>query len=104
MAAAWVLPSKRWCQTAASVTGSEPEGLTGVLLVGTGGPWAEAWLVREWCGHGTLTDAILKGWLQQKNSRSVNPIAVLATAAEVASALRCLHGQGVVHGDLCGDW
>ncbi|KAK9808554.1 hypothetical protein WJX73_008047 [Symbiochloris irregularis] len=63
----------------------------------------EAWLVREWCNHGTLTDAILKGWLHAKNSRNVSRAAVLATAVEMAGALMSLHSAGVVHGDLSGD-
>lgn len=64
----------------------------------------EAWLVREWCNHGTLTDAIIKGWMHAKNSRNVSRAAVLATAVEIASALMSLHSAGVVHGDLSGDW
>ena len=60
--------------------------------------------MREWCNHGTLTDAILKGWLQAKDTRSVSHVAVLATAFEIAGALMCLHKQDVVHGDLTGDW
>lgn len=27
--------------------------------------WNETWLVQEWCGRGTLTDAFLRGWLSQ---------------------------------------
>ena len=66
----------------------------------------ETWLVREWCGHGCLTDAILKGWLQENPNTRSEPsyAAVLATAAEIASALTCLHNEGVVHGDLTADW
>ena len=72
----------------------------------TGQPWAETWLVREWCGHGCLTDAIMKGWLQTKADRrsEVNFPAVLATAAEIASALTLLHKENLLHGDLTGDW
>ena len=59
--------------------------------------------MREWCGCGTLTDALLKGWLQRKGTRMVDHAAVLATAAEVASALTCLHEAGVIHGNLTSD-
>ena len=63
----------------------------------------ESWLIREWCGHGSLTDAILKGWLQHEGTRTVNEVAVVATAVEIAGALVCLHGRDVLHGDLTGD-
>lgn len=71
-----------------------------------GQPWVECWLVREWCSRGCLTDAIMKGFLQSDPNTKSGPdeVAVLATAAEVASALTYLHGQGYLHGDLTGDW
>ena len=60
--------------------------------------------MREWCGHGCLTDAMLLGWLQKKGTRACDHAAVLAITAEIAGALACLHSQGIVHGNLSGEW
>lgn len=76
------------------------------VVDGAGKAWVETWLLREHCARGCLTDAILRGGLQtHREKRSeVNVEAVLATAAEVAGALMSIHSEGLVHGDLTGDW
>ena len=48
----------------------------------TGQPWLEAWIIHEWCDKGTLTDAILRGWLQEANGRTVNHTLVVQLAAQ----------------------
>ena len=50
-----------------------------------GQAWVETWLVREWCNQGVLTDALLRGWLQLPNSRSVDPALVIYCASQVNS-------------------
>lgn len=63
----------------------------------------QLWLIMEFCDHGTLQDAVDRGWLLQPRScRDGRPHApaILHTARELASALSYLHEQGIVHGDL----
>lgn len=68
-----------------------------------GQPWMECWLVREWCSRGTLTDALLRGWLQSPKSRNADPNLVLYCTTQVVAALCCLHSADRVHGNLTGD-
>ena len=49
----------------------------------------------QYANHGTLGDAVDRGWLRQERTRASPPSlpAVLATALEIAAALQYLHGQ-----------
>jgi tRNA A-37 threonylcarbamoyl transferase component Bud32 len=50
-----------------------------------------------------LQDAVERGWLRESRScvsGPVNLLAVLATAAEIASGMALLHSNGIIHGDL----
>ena len=60
-----------------------------------------AWMVREWCGRGSLADALNRGWLRLPSSGEPNLAAILALAHEVALALKYLHDQDIIHGDIC---
>lgn len=46
--------------------------------------------------------ACRKGWLRTSPTGPVSPAAVLAVAADIASAMVALHGAGIVHRDLSG--
>ena len=58
------------------------------------------WMVREWCGRGTLLDALHRGWLRVPSGQP-NMAAVIAVAQEVAAAVKCLHDQDIIHGGIC---
>jgi hypothetical protein len=62
----------------------------------------QLWIVQQYCEHGTLGDAIDRGWLRHSRSPSAPPNmrVLLATAQEIAGALAYLHSEGVLHGDL----
>lgn len=60
------------------------------------------WMVREWCGRGRLSDALLRGWLRGKDG-APNMDAVLLTAREVVAAVDYLHQKDIIHGDICPD-
>ncbi|KAL4452748.1 hypothetical protein ABPG75_008410 [Micractinium tetrahymenae] len=64
----------------------------------------QIWIVQQYCNHGTLGDAVDRGWLFKARApdgaRRPNLWAVLPTAQEIAAALRYLHSEGVIHGDL----
>ncbi|KAK9843472.1 hypothetical protein WJX81_004368 [Elliptochloris bilobata] len=62
----------------------------------------ELWLLLDYCNRGCLADACRKGWLRASPTGPVSLGAVLAIAADIASAMAALHGAGVVHGDLSG--
>ena len=49
-----------------------------------------------------VQDAVERGWLRESRSRHghINTLAVLATAAEIASGMAVLHQAGIIHGDL----
>lgn len=49
-----------------------------------------------------VQDACRKGWLRVSPMGPVSPLAVLAVATDIASAMVALHGVGIVHGDLSG--
>mmetsp|Transcript_35206 Transcript_35206/g.78353 ORF Transcript_35206/g.78353 Transcript_35206/m.78353 type:complete len:865 (-) Transcript_35206:387-2981(-) len=70
-----------------------------------GPAWNETWMIMEYADKGCLQDAIDRGWLLHKRScleGTPSMEAVTATALEIASALRYLHTNDVVHGDLSG--
>eukprot|EP00775_Hariotina_reticulata_P009524 gene9524-9688_t len=62
----------------------------------------QTWMVMEYCDKGCLQDAVERGWLRESRSSqgSVNILAVLVTAAEIASGVAVLHRAGIIHGDL----
>ncbi|EFJ41094.1 hypothetical protein VOLCADRAFT_98978 [Volvox carteri f. nagariensis] len=63
----------------------------------------ETWIIQEFCGGGTLQDAIDSGRLRTEPSRLTGkphmPY-ILLTAQEIASAMACVHSRGYLHGDL----
>lgn len=67
--------------------------------------WKQTWLIMEYADRGSLQEALDRGWLcldRSDVSKGANMTAVMATALEVASAIRFLHSSEVVHGDLSG--
>ncbi|KAF6260297.1 kinase-like domain-containing protein [Scenedesmus sp. NREL 46B-D3] len=63
----------------------------------------QTWMVLEYCDRGCLQDAVERGWLRESRSCVSGPVsllAVLATAAEIASGMALLHSNGIIHGDL----
>jgi serine/threonine protein kinase len=63
----------------------------------------QTWIVLELCDRGSLMDAVERGWFREQRSCVSGPVsllAVLATAAEVAAGMACLHSAAIVHGDL----
>lgn len=62
----------------------------------------QMWIVQEYCDHGTLGDAIDRGWLRVRRDPDspINLRAVLLTAQEIARALSYLHSQDIIHSDL----
>eukprot|EP00879_Flechtneria_rotunda_P001352 GHRR01001502.1.p1 GENE.GHRR01001502.1~~GHRR01001502.1.p1 ORF type:complete len:1180 (+),score=462.14 GHRR01001502.1:255-3794(+) len=63
----------------------------------------QTWMVMEFCDKGCLQDAVERGWLRETRScvsGEINLMAVLATAAEIASGMALLHDAGIIHGDL----
>jgi serine/threonine protein kinase len=66
----------------------------------------QVWLIQQYCNHGTLGDAVDRGWLLNRRDRASGPnmLAVLHTAMEIAAAMQYLHQNNVLHGDLtCGN-
>ncbi|KAK2075693.1 hypothetical protein QBZ16_001801 [Prototheca wickerhamii] len=72
--------------------------------VSAGGEEPVAWIVQEFCGAGTLYDAVDRGWLRDGFDFFSAPdlAALLHTLREVAAGLAHLHAAGVTHGDLTG--
>ncbi|GAX81182.1 hypothetical protein CEUSTIGMA_g8615.t1 [Chlamydomonas eustigma] len=67
--------------------------------------WRQTWMIMEYADRGCLQDAIDRGHLCADRfnlSKGPNLQAVLATAHEIATAMRYLHQSSVVHGDLSG--
>ncbi|KAL4445354.1 hypothetical protein ABPG77_011179 [Micractinium sp. CCAP 211/92] len=64
--------------------------------------YQEVWILQQYCNHGTLADAIERGWLRVgcEQTGPPNLAHILQTALEVSSALLYLHRQDVLHGDL----
>ncbi|GIL44144.1 hypothetical protein Vafri_1673 [Volvox africanus] len=63
----------------------------------------ETWILQEYCGYGTLQDAVDTGRLRTEPSRlrgKPHMLHILLTAQEIASAMACVHGRGYIHGDL----
>ncbi|KAI3431775.1 hypothetical protein D9Q98_010531 [Chlorella vulgaris] len=62
----------------------------------------QTWILQQYCDRGTLGDAIARGWPRNQRTRGgLDAIAaILATAQEIAAAMRYCHEQGVLHGDL----
>ncbi|GLI70098.1 hypothetical protein VaNZ11_014877 [Volvox africanus] len=63
----------------------------------------ETWILQEYCGCGTLQDAIDTGRLRTEPSRlrgKPHMLHILLTAQEIASAMACVHSRGYMHGDL----
>lgn len=68
-----------------------------------GPPPLRLWVVTQHMDRGSLHNALQRGALHEPHadgSQRPKLAAVLATVLEVASALACLHAQGIVHGDL----
>lgn len=65
----------------------------------------EVWIVQHLCDRGTLYDALDRGYLRNTPELSAAPSfsIILATALDIASALRYLHEENIVHGDLSGN-
>jgi serine/threonine protein kinase len=61
-------------------------------------PRLEVWAVLEWCGAGSLYDALRRRRFHARGRRDAR--AVLSALADVARGLAHLHAGGVVHGDL----
>lgn len=61
-------------------------------------------VITEYCNHGKLSDAFDRGWLWTEDGFAPQPNLryILRTAAEIASSLKYLHSQSVVHGRLNG--
>ena len=59
----------------------------------------EVRIVLEFCDRGTLREA-LSQWAFILPNGSVNYLAVLETAADIARGMAHLHSQGVLHSDL----
>jgi serine/threonine protein kinase len=67
--------------------------------------WQKTFIVMEYADRGSLQEAVDRGWLMKDRSSvelGPNMTAVLATALEVAAAIRFLHSSSVIHGDLSG--
>ena len=60
-------------------------------------------MVREWCGKGSLSDALQRGWIRDADNKIDIP-AMLALAREIASAMTYIHALDIIHGDLNPDW
>ncbi|KAK9826029.1 hypothetical protein WJX74_006733 [Apatococcus lobatus] len=63
----------------------------------------ESWILLEYCGKGSLLDALFKGWLRTERSLldgAPDFHMVLATALDIATALEYLHAANILHGDL----
>ena len=57
--------------------------------------------VQEFCNKGTLSQAVVKGWLLEDGLPArPNLVAVLQTAGDVARAMNYLHQFNIIHGDL----
>jgi serine/threonine protein kinase len=61
-------------------------------------PRLEVWAVLEWCGAGSLHDALRRRRFHARGRRDAR--GVLSALADVARGLTHLHARGVVHGDL----
>lgn len=63
------------------------------------------WMVQQMCNHGTLIEAVDRGWLRKKRSLTAPPslTSVLRTLREVAAGMAYLHSQDVLHCDLTGN-
>lgn len=61
----------------------------------------ETIMVQEYCDQGTLQAAVDKGRFRAKDSADAPDMAlVVATAREIAGALKHLHSRNITHGDL----
>ncbi|KAF6263742.1 kinase-like domain-containing protein [Scenedesmus sp. NREL 46B-D3] len=63
------------------------------------------WMLFEYCDKGVLGDGVLRGWFRTRPSATLGAphLRVIGlTALEIAVAMHYLHGQGIMHGDLCG--
>ncbi|PSC73115.1 kinase [Micractinium conductrix] len=63
------------------------------------------WMVQQMCNHGTLIEAVDRGWLRRKRSLVAPPDmrTVLRTLREVAQGMAFLHSRDVLHCDLTGN-
>ena len=67
--------------------------------------WQQTFIVMEYADRGSLQEAVDRGWMMKDRSdvdKGANMAAVLATALEVAGAIKFLHSSSVIHGDLSG--
>ncbi|WIA42087.1 hypothetical protein OEZ86_009363 [Tetradesmus obliquus] len=63
------------------------------------------WMLFEYCDKGVLGDGVLRGWFRTRpsvNGGAPQLRTIGLTALEIAVAMEHLHGQGILHGDLCG--
>ncbi|KAL6751941.1 mixed lineage protein kinase [Haematococcus lacustris] len=74
-------------------------------VVSSSNSMRQTWMIMEFCDKGCVQDAVDRGWLRTNpdcmKSEPHMP-AVIATAMEIASAMRYLHSLDIVHGDLTG--
>eukprot|EP00887_Chlorella_sp_A99_P002292 scaffold10.g2292.t1 len=65
----------------------------------------QCWIVQEYLNHGTLLDAVDRGWLRTRRGLDgpIDARKLLLTARDIAAGLACLHEHNVLHSDLSGN-
>jgi hypothetical protein len=63
------------------------------------------WMVQQMCNHGTLIEAVDRGWMRKKRSLTASPDmrSLLCTLREIAAGMAFLHSKDVLHCDLTGN-